>query len=857
MGGIISSILEIFRPKTKPRSNNIVRHYETNYETKPTFVSESRSKFVTKETFQVLYQNKRVSENELPFGDFRTMRIIPTTNEILGPNETKIRPNIINGKYLSVNHYLDIHFRLLREDFMAPLRDDIQDYKRNSVSKLRIYNVQIVSRLCVEQNRLYFVVKLNLSKNKLKLLQDSKDLCYGSMVILFQKGSFQTMIIGSVSQKDEKTLEDGEIFVEPLNLWDINKYFNKDLIMIEPNSHFESYRYIAEVFQQINEYSFPMSRYILKAEVASQLPGYLTNKICTNILSILLDFSEQVKYDCTQYDAIKAALTNEFCIIQGPPGTGKTFIGLEIIKILLQNHTLWCYNGPILIVCKTNHALDQFLEGILKITHRLARVGGQSKNDKLNEFNIKELRKNFKRNRNRSDSLKSITDQIKILHSKLLDAYTYNREMDWDWNPENNPEKIIARILTLKNQYNAVLQNRDVELLRQYLVVGMTTTGAAKNRRVLEGLRSPIVFVEEAAEVLESHIIISLTTACKHLILIGDHKQLRPSTADYRLAKDCKLDISLFERMILNGMYCATLGVQHRMRPEFAQLIAPSIYPHLRNHQSVYAFPSIMGMTKNLFFIKHTHLEQVLDSVSKQNNHEANFLLQLCRYLILQGYSANEVTILTTYNGQVQRMKKLQKSIPTIDNVRITSVDNFQGEECNIILLSLVRSNGKGEIGFLSADNRICVALSRAKHGFYMIGNMNILVKHTKSKWPEINQVLIDNKSIGTDLVLQCQIHKDQRTKVNCGDNFKVKCPEGGCLLRCNTTMPCGHVCERVCHVQDRAHIKIICKKPCLRQICPQNKHQCQELCYKKCSKCICYKNRFEYGGSRRIIYVS
>lgn len=86
---------------------------------------------------------------------------------------------------------------------------------------------------------------------------------------------------------------------------------------------------------------------------------------------------------------------------------------------------------------------------------------------------------------------------------------------------------------------------------------------------------------------------------------------MRPSTADHRLAKDFKLDISLFERMILNGMHCATLGVQHRMRPEFAQLIAPSIYPNLRNQQSVYAFPSIMGMTKNLFFINHTYLEEV------------------------------------------------------------------------------------------------------------------------------------------------------------------------------------------------------------------------------------------------------
>lgn len=92
----------------------------------------------------------------------------------------------------------------------------------------------------------------------------------------------------------------------------------------------------------------------------------------------------------------------------------------------------------------------------------------------------------------------------------------------------------------------------------------------------------------------------------------GDHKQLRPSTSVYRLAKDFNLDISLFERMIKNGMHCESLGVQHRMRPEFAQLIVPSIYPNLQNHHSVHAYPSIIGMKKNLFFIKHTYFEETV-----------------------------------------------------------------------------------------------------------------------------------------------------------------------------------------------------------------------------------------------------
>ena len=87
--------------------------------------------------------------------------------------------------------------------------------------------------------------------------------------------------------------------------------------------------------------------------------------------------------------------------------------------------------------------------------------------------------------------------------------------------------------------------------------------------------------VEEAAEVLEAHIVTSLSSSCEHLILIGDHQQLRPSTAVFELSRKYHLDVSLFERMIKNGMEPCILGVQHRMRPAMARLISPSIYPDL------------------------------------------------------------------------------------------------------------------------------------------------------------------------------------------------------------------------------------------------------------------------------------
>ena len=113
-----------------------------------------------------------------------------------------------------------------------------------------------------------------------------------------------------------------------------------------------------------------------------------------------------------------------------------------------------------------------------------------------------------------------------------------------------------------------------------------------------------VVIVEEAAHVLESHVVCSLTSDYQQLIVIGDHQQLRPPVNVYHLAKDYQLDVSLFERLILGGIKSVRLDVQHRMRPEVARLIVPSIYPQLENHNSVYDHPHIPGMQRDVCHFK-------------------------------------------------------------------------------------------------------------------------------------------------------------------------------------------------------------------------------------------------------------
>ncbi|KAJ9594037.1 hypothetical protein L9F63_014514, partial [Diploptera punctata] len=340
--------------------------------------------------------------------------------------------------------------------------------------------------------------------------------------------------------------------------------------------------------------------------------------------------------------------------------------------------------------------------------------------------------------------------------------------------------------------------------------------------------------VEEAAEVLESHIVVSLTHHCEHLILIGDHKQLRPSPSVYKLALDYKFDISLFERMLANNMHCELLKVQHRMRPEIVQLIVPTVYEELKNHSTVMQFEKIRGMLKSLYFITHNYPEEKVDDISSHKNiHEGDFLLELCRYLVLQGYEPSRITILATYSGQMFYLRSVRKQYTLLSDVKITVIDNFQGEENDIILLSLVRSNKEANIGFLKTENRVCVALSRARMGLYIIGNMDNLTKRN-SIWPKVKDSLKQQDAIGTHITLRCQIHPSEFTRVCCATDFSNS-PEGGCKRLCDTELACGHNCKSVCHIRNRGHENYRCFERCGR--CELG-HRCLKMCWENCGDC-------------------
>ena len=421
----------------------------------------------------------------------------------------------------------------------------------------------------------------------------------------------------------------------------------------------------------------------------------------------------------------------------------------------------------------------------------------------------------------------------------------------WRKRAEEHHQKLFK---TRQGEYDQAVERKqeiarmeEYEILRKACVIGMTTTCAAKYRSILKEIRPRIVIVEEAAEVLEAHIIASLTPGCQHLILIGDHQQLRPTPAVHDLAKRYKLDVSLFERMVNVGIQCEMLNVQHRMRPEIATLMK-HIYNDLENHESVEKYEDIKGMKKNMFFINHKYMEESSNqSHSHVNGHEAKFLVALCRYLLQQGYKADQIALLTTYTGQMyairdclQEEDAIRESLraendPSVGGVRVTTVDNFQGEENDIILLSLVRSNKDEKVGFIKIVNRACVALSRARKGFYCIGNFGLLSKHSEI-WRKIVTDLKASSSIGNALPVVCQIHNDE-ISVKTAEDFNTKVPMGGCQRPCAVRLKCGHACTLECHPCDKDHVEFRCQKPCEKK-----RARCDHTCPKRCWE-VCEQN--------------
>ncbi|GFH22994.1 uncharacterized protein HaLaN_20538, partial [Haematococcus lacustris] len=239
-------------------------------------------------------------------------------------------------------------------------------------------------------------------------------------------------------------------------------------VLVQVSTNLLSIRPVLEGLQALP--TVPLAEELVYGQ-APQRPSYLSAaQVETAIAQQLVELENAGKaLDPSQAAALEHGLGQRVALIQGPPGTGKTFIGVMLSQAIVRHS-----QETILCVCYTNHALDQFLEALLdKGIKDIVRIGGQQE---LCEDVVACMQK--------------VDDEQREL--KAL------RSSGWE------------------------------AVLKKARVIGCTVTGAASHKALLDALQPGVLLVEEAGELLEAHVLTSLSTKTKHLVLIGDHKQLRP-----------------------------------------------------------------------------------------------------------------------------------------------------------------------------------------------------------------------------------------------------------------------------------------------------------------------------------------
>lgn len=470
--------------------------------------------------------------------------------------------------------------------------------------------------------------------------------------------------------------------------------------------------------------------------------------------------SKDVVLDTSQLEALLLALSKPVSVIQGPPGTGKSFVGAQIVRHL---HTA---GMRILVIGYTNHATDQFLVDLVEAGIRqsdMVRIGAKAKcKEEVIPMLLSEQQSKYRRSRDAWDIINKLKNRAmhaageleqscrEYLRSSVRweDLSEYLEFSDQDahflegfrlpadasgWQRSGKKGKQIsedylyeqwkngqgpgafrneipaeskgiwdmprdARLAHVQRWTRALIEDRlqhlqelarqfgeiqgnidlqfgdsDLHIIKAKKILACTTTGAAKYSQLIRGFQPDVILVEEAGEILESHILTALASTVRQLVLIGDHKQLRPKINNYALSVErgdgFELNRSLFERLILQGLRYATLHKQHRMVPEISVFPRKLTYPELLDGPKTSGRERMRGVQDRFMFVNHGQMEETDKAIkdrrdpgakeSKKNTFEAKMVLQCVKYFGQQGYSSHQIVVLTPYLGQLRVLRDL------------------------------------------------------------------------------------------------------------------------------------------------------------------------------------------------------
>ena len=453
----------------------------------------------------------------------------------------------------------------------------------------------------------------------------------------------------------------------------------------------------------------------------------------------------------TQEKAVNEVLwAKDVAIVHGPPGTGKTTTLVEAINETLMRES------QVLVCAQSNMAVDWISEKLVDRGVNVLRIGNPTRvNDKMLGFTYE---RRFEAHPD-YPQLWAIRKAIRELRkNRKKGSESYHQKL----------ERLKSRTTELEIRINS-------ELLGEARVIACTLVGSA--HRLLEGMKFGTLFIDEAAQALEAACWIPMRRASR-VILAGDHCQL-PPTVKSIAALRAGLGKTLMERIAENKPEVVTLlKIQYRMNEEIMRFSSDWFYHGEVESAPQIKYRSILEDDSPIMWIDTSNEENQVtiegdDVVSGEKRDDMNFheqfvgesfgrinkaeadltLLTLAEYLTQVGKrrvleESIDVGIISPYRAQVQYLKRLLKKYeffkPYRRLISVNTVDGFQGQERDVILISLVRSNDEGQIGFLKDLRRMNVAMTRARMKLIILGDKSTMTKHPfyQKLWEYVEDLL-------------------------------------------------------------------------------------------------------------------
>lgn len=424
--------------------------------------------------------------------------------------------------------------------------------------------------------------------------------------------------------------------------------------------------------------------------------------------------------NCTQEEAVNKVLhAKDVAIVHGPPGTGKTTTLVEAIYETLHRE------NQVLVCAQSNMAVDWISEKLVDRGVSVLRIGNPSRvNDKMLSFTYE---RRFESHPDYTQ-LWSIRKAIRELYGRIRKS--------------SDREQIRTKINSLKDRATELEIRINEALFSEARVIACTLVGSAN--RILTGQKFGTVFIDEAAQALEAACWIAIRKADR-VILAGDHCQLPPTVKDPQALR-AGLGYTLMQSIVKNRPETVSLlKVQYRMNDEIMRFSSNWFYGGMLESAPEVKYRSILDFDTPIEWANTEGMdcneEFVGENYGRINKPEAELsVAQLKAYILKIGKERFleekiDVGLISPYKAQVQYLRQLIRKDnffkPYRSAITINTVDGFQGQERDVILISLVRANEEGQIGFLNDLRRMNVAITRARMKLIILGDVSTLTRHT------------------------------------------------------------------------------------------------------------------------------